>query len=154
MRCVAMFLAVSFVLGWVGIARATTGPTPLAGRPRFHVSHAQVAPFLGRFRLREPAGRKLISGAYVARYNEFGYPEGSLVMYVDGEDGKPVSWVGTTYEYHAIKSHMAMDIVSPNNQVIFARLNLRRLPNGRLSGELEQLRPPRRSQQITFAPAA
>lgn len=152
MRLIGMLLAVTFALGGLGIARATTGPTPLAGRPHFHVSHAQVAPFLGKFRVSDPTGRNLISGAYVARYNEFGYPEGSLVMYVYGAHGDPVSWVGATYEYHTIKGWMVMDIISPDNQVIFARMNLRRLADGRLSGVLEQLRPPGRAQQITLAP--
>ena len=151
---VRMLLVASFALAWVGTARATTGRTPLAGPPRFHVSHTQVAPYLGKFRLRLPVEGNLISGGYVARENEFGYPEGSIVVYYYGPGGKPASWVGITYEYHAINGRMVIDVISPNNQVIFGRLNLRHLPDGTLSGVLEQLRPLGRSRQITFDPAA
>ena len=142
-----------FALAWVGSARATTGPTPLAGPPRFHASHAQVAPYLGRFKLSVRAEGDLISGA-VARENEFGFPEGSLVVYFYGREGRPASWAGTTYEYHAIKGRMVIDVISPNNQVIFARMTLRSLPHGRLSGKLAVSRLSPRSQQLTFVPVA
>lgn len=153
-RCVATTFAVSFALGCVGIAWATTSPGALSTRPHFHVSPAAVAPYLGRFTLGEAAGPALLSGAYVSHYNEFGYPEGSLVIYVDGQDGSPETWVATTYDYHLVKGRMVIDLISPNNQVVFGRMTLRSLRDGELAGQLEQLRPPGRSQPITLVPAS
>jgi hypothetical protein len=73
-------------------------------------------------------------------------------LYFYGQEGRQSSWDGTTYEYRATKGGMVVDVISPNNQVIFARLTLRSLPHGRLSGKLVELRSPARSQQLTFVP--
>ncbi|MFT3864916.1 MAG: hypothetical protein QM729_11645 [Solirubrobacterales bacterium] len=131
---------------------ATTGAHPLANPPKYHVSHAEARPYIGRFQLARPHGKGLMSAAYVARFNEFGYLEGSLVVYAYTKSGRTTSWVGTTYEYHP-RGHrrMTIDVISPNNQVIFARLRLRAGRGGRLSGRLLQLRPAGPTQAISLS---
>jgi hypothetical protein len=135
-------------------AGATTGATPLAKPPRWTVTKRQAKPFLGRFRLAAPRGKQLISAAYAAEINENGYLEGTLVVYTYDEAGRETSWVGRTYEYHPIApGRMTVDVIAPANENIFARLHLRALPGGRLTGRLESIRPPLapvRPQQITL----
>jgi hypothetical protein len=135
-------------------AGATTGATPLAKPPRWNVTRHQARPYLGRFRLAAPRGKQLISAAYAAEINENGYLEGTLVVYTYDEAGRETSWVGRTYEYHAVApGRMTIDVIAPANENIFARLHLRALPGGRLTGRLESIRPPLapvRPQQITL----
>jgi hypothetical protein len=135
-------------------AGATTGATPLAKPPRWNVTRHQARPFLGRFGLAAPRGRQLISAAYAAEINENGYLEGTLVVYTYDEAGRETSWVGRTYEYHAVApGRMTIDVIAPANENIFARLHLRTLPGGRLTGRLESIRPPLapvRPQRITL----
>jgi hypothetical protein len=133
---------------------ATTGAHPLANPPKFHVTKAEARPYIGRFQLSHPHGKGLISAAYVARFNEFGYLEGTIVVYAYTKSGRTTSWVGTTYEYHPEgKGRMTVDVISPNNQVIFARLKLRTGRGGKLSGRLLQLRPPGPTQAISLTRA-
>jgi hypothetical protein len=130
---------------------ATTGAHPLANPPKYHVTKAEARPYIGRFQLSRPHGKNLMSAAYVARFNEFGYLEGSLVVYAYTKSGRTTSWVGTTYEYHPRgNGRMVVDVISPNNQVIFARMRLRAGKGGRLTGELLQLRPPGPTQAISL----
>ena len=125
------------------LATATTGATPLAHPPRWEVTKQQARPFIGRFKLVAPHGRRLISGAYVARFNEYGYLQGSLALYLYGAGGREISWVGATYEYHAVRrGQMVIDIVSPDNDAIFARMRLAVRRGHRLTGTLVQLQPP------------
>jgi hypothetical protein len=135
-------------------ARATTGATPLAKPPLWNVTRHQARPFLGRFKLGVRSGRQLIAAAYAAEINENGYLEGSLVVYTYDEAGRETSWVGRTYEYHPISpGRMTIDVIAPANENIFARLHLRALPKGRLTGRLESIRPPLapvRPQRITL----
>jgi hypothetical protein len=137
-------------------ARATTGATPLAKPPRWNVTRHQARPFLGRFTLAAPRGRQLITAAYAAEINENGYLEGTLVVYTYDEAGRETSWVGRTYEYHSIApGRMTIDVIAPANENIFARLHLRVLAGGRLTGRLESIRPPLapvRPQRITLRP--
>ncbi len=133
---------------------ATTGAHPLANPPKFHVSKAEARPYIGRFQLSRPHGKGLMSAAYVARFNEFGYLEGTIVVYAYTKSGQTTSWVGTTYEYHPrADGRMTIDVISPNNQVIFARLKLRVGKGGRLTGKLLQLRPPGPTQAISLSRA-
>jgi hypothetical protein len=133
------------------VGDATTGAHPLANPPRYEVSKAQARPYIGRFQLAAPHDQSLISAAYVAKFNEFGYLEGSMVVYKYGKSGRTASWVGTTYEYHPHPGgRMTVDIVSPNNQVIFGRMHLRVGRGGRLGGKLEQLIPPGPTQKISL----
>jgi hypothetical protein len=151
-------LACGFLLLALGApeARATTGATPLAKPPRWNVTRRQARPFLGRFTLASPRGRQLITAAYAAEINENGYLEGTLVVYTYDEAGRETSWVGRTYEYHPISpGTMTIDVIAPANENIFARLHLRALPGGRLTGRLESIRPPLapvRPQRITLRP--
>jgi hypothetical protein len=142
------------ILGAPG-AGATTGATPLAKPPLWNVTRHQARPFLGRFRLAAPRGRQLISAAYAAEINENGYLEGSLVVYTYDEAGRETSWVGRTYEYHPIApGRMTVDVIAPANENIFARLHLRAIAGGRLTGRLESIRPPLapvRPQRITLS---
>jgi hypothetical protein len=125
------------------VATATTGPTPLANPPLWEVTKRQASPFIGRFRLAAPHGRRLIGGAYVARFNEYGYLQGSLALYLHGAGGRETSWVGATYEYHPVgRGQMVVDVVSPDNDAIFARMRLAVRRGGRLTGTLVQLQPP------------
>jgi hypothetical protein len=125
------------------VATATTGPTPLADPPRFEVTKRQASPFIGRFRLAAPHGKRLISGAYVAKFNEYGYLQGSLALYLYGAGGREISWVGATYEYHPVgRGQMIVDVISPNNDAIFARMRLAARRGHRLTGTLIQLEPP------------
>ena len=100
----------------------------------------------------------MISAAYAAEINENGYLEGTLVVYTYDESGRETSWVGRTYEYHPVApGRMTIDVIAPANENIFARLRLRALPGGRLTGRLESIRPPLapvRPQRITFRRAA
>jgi hypothetical protein len=131
---------------------ATTGAHPLANPPKFHVTKAEARPYIGRFQLSRPHSKSLMSAAYVARFNEFGYLEGSLVIYAYTKSGRTTSWVGTTYEYHPRgNGRMIVDVISPNNQVIFARMKLRVGKGGRLTGKLLQLRPPGPTQAISLS---
>ncbi|HVW46524.1 MAG TPA: hypothetical protein VHA76_05690 [Solirubrobacterales bacterium] len=135
-------------------ALATTGPTPLAHPPRFNVTRSQAAPYLGRFKLAPPLGRELISGAYVAGYNERGFVEGTMEIYRYDAAGRPAVLLGRTYEYHAIGGAMVIDLISPENQVILGRLKLRPAAGGRLTGTVRSLLPPRPPRRITLAPVA
>jgi hypothetical protein len=135
-------------------SQATTGPTPLAFPPRFKVTKAQAAPYMGRFRLAKPLGPKLITGAYVGGYNERGFVEGNLVVYGYDAEGRESSWLGRTYEYHAVGRRMIIDVISPVNEEIFARMNLRPTRHGRLTGFLKMLIPPGTPQKISFAPVS
>jgi hypothetical protein len=149
-------LACGFLLLTLGApeANATTGATPLAKPPRWNVTRRQARPFLGRFTLAAPRGRQLITAAYAAEINENGYLEGTLVVYTYDEAGRETSWVGRTYEYHPISpGTMIIDVIAPANENIFARLHLRALAGGRLTGRLESIRPPLapvRPQRITL----
>jgi hypothetical protein len=122
---------------------ATTGATPLAHPPRWEVTKRQARPFMGRFKLAAPHGRRLISGAYVAGFNNYGYLQGSLALYLYGAGGQETSWVGATYEYHPVgRGRMLVDVVSPDNQEVFARIRLAVRRGHRLTGTLVQLQPP------------
>ncbi len=138
----------------VAPAGATTGPTPLTKPPLWSLTKRQARPFVGRFKLAAPRGRQLINAAYAAAINEYGYLEGTLVVYTYGEDGRETSWVARTYEYHPKgPGRMAIDVISPANENIFARLHLRVTAGGKLTGLLEPLLPPFapvRPQQISL----
>lgn len=124
-------------------AIATTGPTPLAKPPLWNLTKRQARPFVGRFKLAAPHGRQLINAAYAAQVNEYGYLEGTLVVYTYDEEGRETSWVARTYEYHPKGGgKMAVDVISPTNENIFARLHLQVRRGHRLTGTLEPLRPP------------
>jgi hypothetical protein len=74
-----------------------------------------------------------------------------MVVYAYSKSGQTSSWVGTTYEYHPRgDGRMTIDVISPNNQVIFARLKMRTGRGGRLGGRLEQLVPPGPTQRISL----
>jgi hypothetical protein len=133
-------------------SRATTGPTPLAYPPRFKITKAQAAPYLGHFKLAKPLGRQLISGAYVGGHNDKGFVEGNLVVYAYDAEGRESSWLGRTYEYHAVGDEMIVDVISPDNEEIFARMRLHPVRGGRLTGSLKMRIPPGPSQRISFAP--
>lgn len=138
-----------------GSAAGTTGAHPLASPPRYPLSREQGAPYVGHFQLADPHDLQLVTAAYVAEFEQRGFLEGSLVVYTYDAEGKEVSWIGTTYEYHAVDGGMTIDVVSPNNQVIFGRLKLRTAPGGELTGSFRQLMPePEKPQQITLAPVA
>ena len=77
---------------------ATTGATPLAKPPLWSVSRREAKPFVGRFKFARPHGGQLINAAYAAEINEYGYLEGTLVVYAYDEAGSETSWVGRTYE--------------------------------------------------------
>ena len=134
------------------IARATTGPTPLAFPPRFKVTKAEAAPYLGRFKLAQPLGRKLIAGAYLGGHNDKGFVEGNMVVYAYDAEGRESSWLGRTYEYHAVGDEMIIDVISQANEEIFARLRLHPIRGGRLTGSLKMRIPPGPPQRITLAP--
>lgn len=135
-------------------SEATTGPTPLAFPPRFKVTTAQAAPYMGRFKLARPLGPKLITGAYVGGYNERGFVEGNLVVYGYDAEGRESSWLGRTYEYHYVAGKMIIDVISPVNEEIFARMRLRPARRGRLTGFLKMLIPPGAPQKISLAPVS
>jgi hypothetical protein len=141
------------LLGAAGVS-ATTGPTPLTKPPLWSVTKRQARPFIGRFKLAAPRGKQLINAAYAADINEYGYLEGTLVVYTYDEAGRETSWVARTYEYHPKgPGKMAIDVISPANENIFARLHLRVIAGGRLTGILEPLKPPLapvRPQQISL----
>jgi hypothetical protein len=136
-----------------GTSLATTGPTPLAHPPRFQVSRAEAAPFLGRFRLAHPYDRSLISGAYIAGHNERGFVEGALEVYHYDAAGHVSVILGRTYEYHSIGRRMVIDVISPANQAILARMTLHPAAGGKLKGKLKSLQPAGPPRQITLAPA-
>jgi len=135
-------------------AIATTGPTPLTKPPRWNVTKREARPYVGRFKLAGPHGKQLINAAYAAAFNTYGYLEGTLVVYTYDEAGRETSWVARTYEYHSKgATKMAIDVISPANESIFARLHLKVGAHGRLTGILEPLKPPLapvRAQRITL----
>jgi hypothetical protein len=154
LRSAPVAILVALALGPLSAARATTGATPLAHPPRFDVTKAQAAPFLGHFVLAKRPRSRLVSGAYVAGFNENGYVEGSLAIYTYNRRGTEVSWVGRTYEYHYTRGGMTIDVISAANEQIFARLRLRSGRHGRLVGALRELLPvPRKAIPIVFRPA-
>jgi hypothetical protein len=134
--------------------KATTGPTPLAEPPLWNLTKREARPFIGRFKLAAPSGKQLVNAAYAASINEYGYLEGTLVVYTYDAAGREVSWVARTYEYHPKgRGRMAIDVISPTNESIIARLHLRVRRHHRLTGILEPRRPPFapvRPQQITL----
>lgn len=136
-----------------GTAAATTGPTPLAHPPRFNVTEAEAAPYLGRFAMVQPSSRQLISGAYVAGYNERHFVEGSIELYTYDAEGREMVVLGRTYEYRSVGDRMEIDIISPENQVILARMRLHPVDGGKLTGEVSFLVPPGKPEQISFGPA-
>jgi hypothetical protein len=135
-------------------AVATTGPTPLTKPPRWKVSKREARPYIGRFKLARPHGRQLISVGYAASINSYGYLEGTIAVYTYDRAGRETSWVARTYEYHPLGgTRMAIDVISPANESIFARLRLRVGARGNLTGILEPLKPPYapiRPQRITL----
>jgi hypothetical protein len=136
--------------GGASVALATTGPTPLAHPPRFTVTKRQARPYLGRFRLIRPSDRNLISGAYIGGRNERGYVEGAIEIYHYEAAGRKTILLGRTYEYHAVGRGMVIDVISPANQVILARLRLHPIAHGRLTGHLTSLVPPGPPRRITL----
>jgi hypothetical protein len=154
-RIRVIVIAVVLLAAMVGAADATTGTTPLAHPPRFRVSKAQVAPYLGRFVLaKQRSSKRLISAAYLGGHNDRGYVEGGLAVYTYGPGGQEVSWVGRTYEYHHTATGMTIDVISAANEEIFARLRLRPARGGLLTGTLRELLPvPRPATPITLRPA-
>jgi len=153
---IAALLASIASLGAVAPAAATTGPTPLAHPPRFEVSKAQAAPYIGRFRLVQPLGHRLISGASVVERNERGYVEGTIAIYRYEAAGRPSALVARTYEYHAVPEGMEIDVISPENQVILARMKLHQAGGGKLTGTFRSLVPKQPPEAISLArvPAA
>jgi hypothetical protein len=152
-------LSASLLIGTVSLvatapAGATTGPTPLAHPPRFEVSAIEAAPYIGRFKLVQPLDRRLISGAYVAETNERGYVEGTIAIYHYEAAGRPSALVARTYEYHAVDGGMEIDVISPQNQVILARIKLHQSGAGRLSGTFRSLMPAEDPQTISLARAS
>ena len=133
---------------------ATTGPTPLTKPPLWTLSKRQARPFIGRFKMVAPHGGQLISADYAAMPNEFGYMEGTLVVYTYDEEGQETSWVGRTYEYHSKgRGKMTIDVIAAANENIFAKLRLQVTRRGELTGILEPIRPPLapvRPQRITL----
>jgi hypothetical protein len=154
MTIAALLSALLLAIPGAPVATATTGPTPLAKPPRWNVTKRQARPYIGRFKLAHPHGRQVINAAYVATFNSYGYLEGTLVVYTYDEEGRETSWVARTYEYHPKGGgKMAIDVISPANESIFARLHLRVGARGRLTGILEPLKPPLapvRPQRITL----
>jgi hypothetical protein len=146
--------ALLVALLWAPGVDATTGPTPLTKPPLWTLSKRQARPFIGRFKLAAPRGKQLINAAYAAEINEYGYLEGTLVVYTYDEAGRETSWVARTYEYHPKgPGKMAIDVISPANENIFARLHLRVIAGGKLTGTLEPIRPPLapvRTQRISL----
>ena len=134
-------------------AIATTGPTPLAHPPRFNVTKAEAAPYLGRFTLVPPTSDQLISGAYVAGYNERHFVEGTLVIYTYDAEGHETTLLGRTYEYHSEGDQMEIDVISPTNQAILARMKLHPVAGGKLSGTLTSLMPKGKPEPMTLGPA-
>ena len=151
---IALLAALAASLVAVPSVEATTGPTPLADPPLWTLTKHQARPFIGRFKLAKPSGKQLINAAYAAQINEYGYLMGTLVVYTYDSAGREVSWVARTYEYHPKgPGRMAIDVISPTNESIIARLHLRVRRHHRLTGILEPLRPPFapvRAQQITL----
>jgi hypothetical protein len=145
--------AVTAFLVATASAGATTGPTPLAHPPRFEVNAIEAAPYIGHFKLVQPLDRKLISGAYVAERNERGYVEGTIAIYHYEAAGRPSALVARTYEYHAVPGGMEIDVISPENQVILARMKLHQSGAGRLSGAFRSLMPAEGPQKISLARA-
>ncbi len=145
-------LIAAFALAPSG-AVATTGPTPLAHPPRFDVTKAEAAPYLGRFTLVKPHSQQLINGAYVAGYNERGFVEGTIVLYTYNAEGRETSLLGRTYEYHSVGDTMTIDIISPDNQAILARMKLHVAGGGKLTGELTSLMPAGKPEPMTLGPA-
>jgi hypothetical protein len=149
-------LIATLLISFAGASQAvaTTGPTPLAKPPLWDLTKRQARPYVGRFKLVGPHGGQLINAAYAASINEYGYLEGTLVVYTYDEEGRETSWVARTYEYHPKgPGRMAIDVISPANENIFARLHLKHVGRGRLTGILEPRKPPFapiRSQQITL----
>jgi hypothetical protein len=149
----SVLVLVGLLSAFVLPAGATTGTTPLAHPPRFGVTKSQAVPFLGHFKLVKRPKSRLISGAYVAWYNDNGYVEGGLAVYTYGPGGREISWVGRTYEYHQTNRGMTIDVISAANEQIFARLRLRAGRHGRLTGWLRELLPvPRRPTPIILRP--
>ena len=149
----AVLVATALIAG-PAPALATTGPTPLAHPPRFAVTDAQAAPYLGRFRLVPPFDQQLISGAYIAGRNERGFVEGSLAVYHYEAAGRETVLLGRTYEYHAVGEAMTIDVISPQNQVILARMRLHPAGGAKLTGTLTSLLPSGPARRVTFAPVS
>jgi hypothetical protein len=154
-RAVVAAVVIALLSSFTGVAGATTGTTPLAKPPRFRVTKSQVAPYLGRFVLaKQRSSRKLVSAAYVGGHNDRGFVEGGLAIYTYGPGGREVSWVGRTYEYHHTSDGMKIDVISADNEEIFARLKLRVGSAGSLTGTLRELLPvPKKPVAITLRPA-
>jgi hypothetical protein len=151
-RCAAVLLsAVTAFVVAAAPAGATTGPTPLAHPPRFEVNAIEAAPYIGHFKLVQPLDRRLLSGAYVAERNERGYVEGTIAIYHYEAAGRPSALVARTYEYHAVDGGMEIDVISPENQVILARMKLHQSGAGRLSGTFRSLMPAGGPQTISMA---
>lgn len=132
-------------------AQATTGNAPLAHPPVYKVTRKQGAPYVGSFKLVRPHAVKVSKAAYVARYNEFGFLEGSLVVYSYDSAGTLTSWVARTYEYHVVGGRMEIDLIAPVNQLIIGHLVLHKNAKRELVGQLTGEVAAGQAQQITFA---
>jgi hypothetical protein len=151
---VSLTCGILMLLGPASGADGTTGATPLAKPPLWNVTRRQARPFVGRFKLAAPHGRQLINAAYAAEINEYGYLEGSLVVYTYDRSGRETDWIARTYEYHPKgPGRMAVDVIGPAIQNVLGRLYLRVGHHGRLTGILEPLQStflPTRTQRITL----
>jgi hypothetical protein len=118
---------------------ATTGGQPLENLPIYGLTPSQAAPYLGRFKA-QGDGQPLISASlgtkFTVSFQGRSVVQGTIaVTQYDGE-GRPSTWVATTYEYHDVGKVMHIDIWSPDGRKLLGRLYLHQGGQGSLVGQM------------------
>jgi hypothetical protein len=122
-----------------GHVSATTGPTQFLPPPKFKVSNALEAKFIGQYILKSVAPQARLSGGAIGV--EVDDDNGSLVgvaqFYGYDAQGQQTVWVATMYNFHELKSgQVAIDLVGPAGKPLLGRLYVTRNSAGDLAGTI------------------
>ena len=126
-------------VGVPGHVSATTGPTQFLPSPKFKVSNALEAQFVGQYILKSVASQSRLSGGALGV--EVDDDNGSLVgvaqFYGYDAQGQQTVWVATMYNFHQTKSgQVDIDLVGPSGKPLLGRLAVKRGTSGDLVGTI------------------
>jgi hypothetical protein len=135
----AALLFGGLALGVPGHVSATTGPTQFLPAPKFKVSNALEAEFVGQYILKSVAPQSRLSGGALGV--EVDDDNGSLVgvaqFYGYDAQGQQTVWVATMYNFHEMKSgQVTIDLVGPSGKPLLGRLLVKRSTTGDLLGTI------------------
>jgi hypothetical protein len=127
-------------MGVPGHVSATTGPTQFLPAPKFKVSNALEAQFVGQYILKSVAPASRLSGGALGV--EVDDDNGALVgvaqFYGYDAQGQQTVWVATMYDFHLVKAgEIDIDLVGPSGKPLLGRLYVtRNKTTGDLTGSI------------------